>query len=66
METVREMLIIYPSFIRNIHDAYEICLDNFDEIFKQSKLDVSKIIAKYKIACWKGADGFMEKNSFFE
>ena len=46
--------------------AYEICLDKFDHYFVSSKLDVSKLIAKYKINCWKCADELMEMNNFFK
>lgn len=50
METAKEKKKIYPS-VKHVHDYYEICIDKFDSIFKQSKLDISKLIAKYKTTC---------------
>lgn len=64
IETVKEIVKVYPKI--NVHEAYEICIDKFDTYFVSSKLDVSKLIARYKINCWKCADKLMEMNSFFK
>lgn len=64
IETVKEIVKVYPKI--NVHEAYEICIDKFDTYFVPTKIDVSKLIARYKINCWKCADKLMEMNSFFK